>query len=84
MRSTKHRTPDVLLLGEEGGDEGLRLGALGGAGARVQGVLRLDAPHDGVHRFPLLAVLQLRGAHCIQCGQGLSHVVLWYEGNKGS
>ena len=52
--------PVALLLGEEGGDEGLGVGALGGPGLRVQRVFRLDAPHDGVHRLPLRQVLQLQ------------------------
>lgn len=54
------RAPDALLLREEGGDVGLRLGALGGPGVGVQRVLGHDALHDGVHRLPLPAVLQLR------------------------
>jgi hypothetical protein len=54
------RTPDALLLRKEGGNIGLRLGALGGPGVGVQRVLGHDAPHDGVHSLPLPAVLQLR------------------------
>jgi hypothetical protein len=54
------RAPDALLLRKEGGDVGLRLGALGGPGVGVQRVLRHDAPHDGVDGLPLPAVLQLQ------------------------
>lgn len=53
---------EALLLGEKGGNEGLRVSALCGGGLGAQCVLLLNAPHDGIHRLPLPLVLQLRAA----------------------
>lgn len=50
----------MLLLCEEGSDEGLRVGTLCSSGGGRQVVLLLDLAHNLIHCVPLPFVLQLR------------------------